>query len=473
LFFIYGVLAGLVVNEGSFFPANIINQNVFNSIIILPVQLIRSICAVAIAVNISIILNVFKTERMIENQNLMNNISKTNNELHRLNKELQENKDGLEKANVKLRQILTERKKLELVLRDSEYFFKESQRAAFIGSYRADFIADVWHSSEVLDIIFGIDKNYDRSIHGWINLIHIDDREMMNKYLMEIIGAQHKAFNRKYRIIRMSDKEVRWVHGLGELNADKNGNIISMIGTIQDITRRKAIDDALARHVGALTTANDNLQAFAHAMAHDLRNPITVIKGLSDTINRLYSKNIDKKIRNLLIRISGSATSMNTIIDGLLMLYNISRETMTIEDIEIKAIAIAIIAELRESQPNRTVEFITRGNLKVRGDSKLITIMLSNLIKNAWKFTAKTANPIIELFECSDKSICLKDNGAGFDMAKADEIFIPFKRLHAKSDFEGTGLGLAIVHQAIERHNGKIWAKGEPGKGAEIYFTLG
>jgi PAS domain S-box-containing protein len=242
---------------------------------------------------------------------------------------------------------------------------------------------------------------------------------------------------------------------------------------IRNISERKHIEQELARHAVELTIANEKLQAFAYAIAHDLRNPITAIKGLSDTINRLYSKNIGEKVGDLLTRISGSAVKMNEIIDGLLLLYTISRDSITMEEVDISVIAITIINELRESQPNRTVEFITRGNLKVHGDSKLITIMLSNLIRNAWKFTGKTANPRIELFECPDKSICLKDNGVGFDMAKADEIFIAFKRLHGESDFEGTGLGLAIVHQVIDRHNGKIWAKGEPGKGAEIYFTLG
>ncbi len=256
-------------------------------------------------------------------------------------------------------------------------------------------------------------------------------------------------------------------------NVYTEGNQSVIQCNIRDITERKLLEEALARHATALTLANDNLRAFAHAMAHDLRNPITVIKGLSDTINRLYSKNIDEKVGDLLTRISGSALKMNEIIDSLLLLYNISREAMTLEEIDLGPIAATIINELRDSQPNRAVAFVTRGNLIVQGDSKLITIMLSNLLRNAWKFTSKTADPRIELFVCPDKSICVKDNGVGFDMAKAGEIFIPFKRLHSESDFEGTGLGLAIAHQVLERHKGKIWAKGEPGKGAEIYFTLG
>ena len=248
---------------------------------------------------------------------------------------------------------------------------------------------------------------------------------------------------------------------------------------VRDITERKKNEVALARHAKELTIANESLDAFAHSVAHDMRNPLTVIKGLSDTILRLYSEKIDDNVSELLKRISGSVLKMDKIIESLLMLYNISNERLTMEDIDLGAIADSIIAELRESQPLRIVKFIKHGNLMVHADLSLITIMLTNLIGNAWKFTEKTDNPHIELSESADKTdndtmntFCVRDNGAGFEMAKGGEIFKPFKRLHQESEFKGTGLGLAIVHRVVLRHNGTIWAKGEPRKGAEIYFTL-
>jgi PAS domain S-box-containing protein len=130
-------------------------------------------------------------------------------------------------------------KKLENALRESEYFFKESQRVACIGSYSTDFVAGFWISSEILDSIFGIDKDYDRSIRGWLEIVHPDDREPMNRYLQEIIAAKHKAFEHAYRIIRKSDGTVRWVYGRGELSFGREGSVLAMIGTIQDITETK------------------------------------------------------------------------------------------------------------------------------------------------------------------------------------------------------------------------------------------
>jgi PAS domain S-box-containing protein len=142
---------------------------------------------------------------------------------------------------------ITDRKLAKDALRESEFFFRESQRAAFIGSYKLDLIAGFWESSEVLDQIFGIDKSFNRSVQGWLDIIHPDDREMMDRYLKEEVIAKHNPFNKEYRIIRKSNGEIRWANGLGKVDFDTEGNVISMIGTIQDITERKQAEAALSR----------------------------------------------------------------------------------------------------------------------------------------------------------------------------------------------------------------------------------
>ena len=140
---------------------------------------------------------------------------------------------------------ITERKRVEKALQESEFFFKETQRAGYIGSYKTDFISGYWESSDVLDQIFGIDKSYNRSIQGWIDIVHPDDREMMDRYLKEEVILNRKPFNKEYRIIRKSDGKTRRVIGLGEVLFDADGNVLSLIGTIQDITERKLAEEAL------------------------------------------------------------------------------------------------------------------------------------------------------------------------------------------------------------------------------------
>ncbi|MGO9691402.1 MAG: PAS domain S-box protein [Syntrophobacteraceae bacterium] len=152
---------------------------------------------------------------------------------------------GGRKARFVIVQDVTERKRIEDALKESEIFFKESQRAAAIGSYKTDFVAGVWESSEVLDKIFGIGKNYNRNIQGWMDIVHPDDSDMMGQYLREEVIAKRKPFSKEYRIIRKNDGETKWVYGLGEVKFDINGKILSLIGTIQDITERKQAEEAL------------------------------------------------------------------------------------------------------------------------------------------------------------------------------------------------------------------------------------
>jgi PAS domain S-box-containing protein len=133
----------------------------------------------------------------------------------------------------------------EKALIESEFFFKESQRAASIGSYKADFVKGRWESSEVLDYILGIDKKYDKSIQGWLDIVYSDDRDMMSKYLHEEVISKRKPFAKEYRITRNNDGETRWVYGLGEVSFDANGNVLSLFGTIQDVTDRKQAEEGL------------------------------------------------------------------------------------------------------------------------------------------------------------------------------------------------------------------------------------
>jgi PAS domain S-box-containing protein len=137
---------------------------------------------------------------------------------------------------------ITERKQADMRLRESEYLFKESQRAAFVGSYKFDIMADKWTSSEVLDQIFGIDHTFNRNLQGWLEIAHPEDLEMMRRYFLEEVIANQQPFNKEYRIISHLDGELRWVLGLGKLNLDAEGKVIEMIGTIQDITERKRLE---------------------------------------------------------------------------------------------------------------------------------------------------------------------------------------------------------------------------------------
>jgi len=130
---------------------------------------------------------------------------------------------------------------------EKDFIFKPSLPAASVGFYKYDVLNDLWESTEGLNLIFGINKNYRKNYQTWLDLVHPDDKEMMDRYLKEEIISKHEAFNKEYRITRNNDGETIWVQGMGETSTDIEGNVVSIQGTIQDITERKQIEESLHR----------------------------------------------------------------------------------------------------------------------------------------------------------------------------------------------------------------------------------
>jgi len=152
---------------------------------------------------------------------------------------------------------ITERKQIEEALIESERFLRESQAIAHLGSYVWDLSAGLWKSSKILDEIFGIDDNYFRSLDGWENIIHPDWQKIMADYVLEEVIGKHQRFDKEYLIIRKSDAQERWVHGIGVLEFDQDHNPIKLVGTILDITERKQVEEALQESEGRLTSIYD------------------------------------------------------------------------------------------------------------------------------------------------------------------------------------------------------------------------
>lgn len=144
-----------------------------------------------------------------------------------------------------LQKEMAERKKAEELLREQEHWLRESQRVGGIGSYILDFRTNVWRSSSILDEIFGIGEEAEKTVESWHKLVHPDDREEILSYFTHVVAEEKKNFNREYRVIRKNDGEVRWLWGLGELGFDTDGTLTNMTGVILDITERKRAEDAL------------------------------------------------------------------------------------------------------------------------------------------------------------------------------------------------------------------------------------
>ena len=259
------------------------------------------------------------------------------------------------------------------------------------------------------------------------------------------------------------------------------GKMRGMVHVARDITERKRWEEEIERlntdlsaHASDLEAANKELQAFNYTVAHDLRNPLNIISGYCQMILQLCGDKLDEKCSNFLRQTYEGTLRMNRLIEALLDFSRMSHVEIRKEDIDISAIAQASAKEIRESDTGRRVTFRIAEGKKVYADANLLRAVLDNLISNAWKYTASQPEALIEFGETGmDKQhvFFVRDNGPGFDMSEADQLFKPFHRLTG-AEQRGFGIGLATVETIIKRHGGKVWAEGEPGKGAIFYFTL-
>jgi signal transduction histidine kinase len=232
------------------------------------------------------------------------------------------------------------------------------------------------------------------------------------------------------------------------------------------------LEDRVRKRTAELEYAYRELEAFSYSVSHDLRAPLRGIDGFSLALLEDYGDTLDETARGYLERVRAGTRRMGLLIDELLTLSRVTRQEMNREPVDLGAIALEVGQELGRAADGRRVDLRLQGGLGAEGDPRLLRLVLTNLLENAWKFTARQAEPRVELGRRPDGAYFVRDNGAGFDMAYAHKLFAPFQRLHSADEFPGTGIGLAIVQRVVHRHGGRVWAEAKPGEGATFYFTL-
>lgn len=236
-----------------------------------------------------------------------------------------------------------------------------------------------------------------------------------------------------------------------------------------------ALNRHLAAHAEELERANRDLESFGYTVSHDLRTPLTNINGYCQVILEIFGAGLDPKCREFIEVIYDETIAMSELIKTLLDFSRLTRTELVRKSVNLSELAQAGAAALKMREPQRQVEFHIEPGLAAQCDENLARVALDNLLGNAWKYSAGTEKARIEFAAATvsgEQVFLVRDNGAGFDMEQADQIFTPFKRLHAPGEFQGYGIGLATVQRIIERHGGRVWATGAKGEGAAFYFTL-
>ncbi|WP_224962951.1 PAS domain-containing sensor histidine kinase [Geomonas subterranea] len=378
---------------------------------------------------------------------------------------------------------VTEQKKREQVLADNDRLLRETQRIAQLGSYVLDISQDHWVCSSKLEEILGIDASYPKTLQGHFDIVHQDFRDQfMDSYRSAI--NNDRPFEHEYKIRRHNDGEERWVTECCELTRDAAGKQARMIGTIKDITERKAaeeairnLNDELDRRViertSQLVAAKKEIESFSYSVSHDLRAPLRHINSYSSILVEEYGNALPEEARYYLERICTASNRMGKQIDDLLALTRVGRAIMKRSTFNISQLAADVVEMIGDESENAP-EFVVQPGISAYGDSALVRLVLQNLMGNSVKYTSRNPFPRIEFGQtvvAGRHAFFVRDNGVGFDMAYVEKLFQPFQRLHG-AEFEGTGIGLATVRRIIERHGGSIWAEGKENEGATFYFTL-
>jgi signal transduction histidine kinase len=228
-------------------------------------------------------------------------------------------------------------------------------------------------------------------------------------------------------------------------------------------------------YVDKLAEANKELEAFSYSVSHDLRAPLRAIDGFSKALLSDYGDKFDERGRRYIDRVRSATQRMSQLIDDLLSLSKIVRTPMRRECVDLTELGRNVLSDLGARDADRRVQISVSDDLTCHGDPRLLTVLLENLLGNAWKFTSKQPEARIEVGKerrDGTTTFFVRDNGAGFEMEYANKLFAPFQRLHDATEFPGTGIGLATVHRVVSRHGGRIWAHASPGQGATFLFTL-
>jgi signal transduction histidine kinase len=279
------------------------------------------------------------------------------------------------------------------------------------------------------------------------------------------------------------DLDIEIPHGVpnevGDVFSELDRMRRNLLASMSELSRANlelvSIQGKLEDRTTSLEAVNRELESFTSAVSHDLRAPLRTVIGFSDAITEDFGAALGKDGRDMLGRISRAARQMYVLIEDLLRLSRLGRETLHVKPTDLSAHAQDLCRIIAERHPEHPVKVTVAPGMTACCDERLMRIALGNLLENAWKFTAGKPAPQVEI-GCEQSNgetqFFVQDNGAGFDMSFSHNLFKPFKRLHAAAEFSGTGIGLATVARIVELHGGSISAAAYPGEGARFTFRF-
>jgi PAS domain S-box-containing protein len=276
-----------------------------------------------------------------------------------------------------------------------------------------------------------------------------------------------------------------WVEAIANPLRNKDGVVHGGVVAFRDITQRGSdereirklndeLEEKVVKRTAQLEAANEELEAFTYSVSHDLRAPLRHISGFAGILVEEHAPALAPEARQYLQRIQDGTQKMGRLVDELLNLARVGRQSVNLQVAGLNSIVDEVVSMLQPEIEGRQVEWRIARLPFVECDPTLMKLVFQNLISNALKYSRPRAHAVIEIGQTdgTPPAIFVRDNGVGFSMKYADKLFGVFQRLHRSEDFEGTGVGLATLQRIVKKHGGQVWAEAELDKGATFFFTL-
>lgn len=375
---------------------------------------------------------------------------------------------------------ITEHKRIEKSLQQSEKCFRATFNQANVGIGHIAPDGSWLRINQKFCELVGYTEEEFKSL-TLKSITHPDDLVTSMLHFQHLLDGTLESYSLEKRYIS-KDGSIVWVDLAVSIVFDDDGNPGFAVSIAEDITARKnaemlikKLNRDLAARAAELESANLELEAFNYSVAHDLRQPLNVISSYCQVIMELSDDTLDEQCRRYLHETYEGTLRMSRLIEALLNFSRVGRVEPQRDKVNLGEMAHEEVLFLKQTEPERRVDLLFNDGIVANGDAELLRVVLENLLGNAWKYTGTREKAVIEFgaTEIDDKTVYfVRDNGVGFDNADAGKLFVPFRRLKGTDEYRGFGIGLATVERIIRRHGGKVWAEGEPGKGAVFFFSL-